>query len=65
MLQLQKLVVGGELPCTKEEAATLASIQLHIEEAWPENDTQANIKEIHQKLQFRYKWEASFELFLV
>ncbi|XP_052101648.1 1-phosphatidylinositol 4,5-bisphosphate phosphodiesterase epsilon-1-like isoform X3 [Mytilus californianus] len=51
--KLQKLVVSGELPCTKEEAATLASIQLHIEEAWPENDAQANIKEIHQKLQFR------------
>jgi hypothetical protein len=42
--QLQKLVVSGDLPCTKEEAATLASIQLHIEEAWPENDTQANLQ---------------------
>ena len=36
--------MSGDLPCTKEEAATLASIQLHIEEAWPENDTQANLQ---------------------
>ena len=36
VLQLQQLVISGELPCSKEEAATLAGIQLHIEEAWPE-----------------------------
>jgi hypothetical protein len=30
--------LSGELPCSKEEAATLAGIQLHLEEAWPENE---------------------------
>ncbi|KAK7011166.1 1-phosphatidylinositol 4 5-bisphosphate phosphodiesterase epsilon-1-like isoform X1, partial [Biomphalaria glabrata] len=35
---LQQLIVNGDLPCSKEEAATLAGIQLHIEEAWPETD---------------------------
>ncbi|KAH9518378.1 hypothetical protein Btru_016595 [Bulinus truncatus] len=34
---LQQLIVNGDLPCSKEEAATLAGIQLHIEEAWPES----------------------------
>ena len=28
----------GELPCTRDEASTLAGIQLHIEEAWPEEE---------------------------
>lgn len=36
--QLQLLITTGELPCSKEEAATLAGIQLHLEEAWPEED---------------------------
>ncbi|KAL4231816.1 hypothetical protein ACF0H5_009392 [Mactra antiquata] len=36
--QIQELILSGELPCTKEEAATLAGIQLHLEEAWPENE---------------------------
>ncbi len=35
-LQLQQLVVSGELPCSKEEAATLAGIHLHLDETWPE-----------------------------
>ena len=35
--QLQQLIVKGELPCTKDEAATLAGIQLHIQEAWPDS----------------------------
>ncbi|KAK0044969.1 1-phosphatidylinositol 4 5-bisphosphate phosphodiesterase epsilon-1-like isoform X1, partial [Biomphalaria pfeifferi] len=35
---LQQLIVNGDLRCSKEEAATLAGIQLHIEEAWPETD---------------------------
>lgn len=26
--------MGGDLPCSKEEAATLAGIQLRIEESW-------------------------------
>ncbi|GBN79598.1 hypothetical protein AVEN_89828-1 [Araneus ventricosus] len=34
-LQLQRLVVSGDLPCSKEEAALLAGIQLRIEETWP------------------------------
>ncbi|XP_049947698.1 uncharacterized protein LOC126455984, partial [Schistocerca serialis cubense] len=32
--QLLQLVVGGALPCSKEEAAALAGIQLRIEESW-------------------------------
>ncbi|KAK6186334.1 hypothetical protein SNE40_008387 [Patella caerulea] len=39
LTKLKELVVSGELPCTKEESATLAGIQLHIEEAWPEEDS--------------------------
>ncbi|XP_071091113.1 1-phosphatidylinositol 4,5-bisphosphate phosphodiesterase epsilon-1-like [Haliotis cracherodii] len=40
--KLQQLVVSGDLPCAKEEAATLAGIQLHIEEAWPEEGQLTN-----------------------
>ena len=36
-MQLQQLVVSGELPCSKEEAATLAGIQLHLEDTWPDD----------------------------
>jgi len=36
--QLQELILSGELPCSKDEAATLAGIQLHLEDAWPENE---------------------------
>ncbi|KAG8182202.1 hypothetical protein JTE90_004139 [Oedothorax gibbosus] len=32
---LQRLVVSGDLPCSKEEAALLAGVQLRIEETWP------------------------------
>ncbi|XP_073996296.1 uncharacterized protein isoform X2 [Rhodnius prolixus] len=32
--QLLQMVVGGDLPCSKEEAASLAGIQLRIEETW-------------------------------
>lgn len=35
-MQYQRLIVSGELPCSKEEAATLAAIQLHVDEAWPD-----------------------------
>uniref|UniRef100_T1HYM0 Uncharacterized protein n=1 Tax=Rhodnius prolixus TaxID=13249 RepID=T1HYM0_RHOPR len=31
---LLQMVVGGDLPCSKEEAASLAGIQLRIEETW-------------------------------
>ena len=33
-MQLQQLVVSGELACSKEDAASLACIQLRIEETW-------------------------------
>ncbi len=36
-MQLQQLVVSGELPCSREEAATLAGIQQHLDETWPED----------------------------
>ncbi|XP_071517355.1 1-phosphatidylinositol 4,5-bisphosphate phosphodiesterase epsilon-1-like isoform X2 [Panulirus ornatus] len=41
---LQQLVVSGELACSKEEAASLACIQLRIEETWapPEPPTSAH-----------------------
>ncbi|OXA45475.1 hypothetical protein Fcan01_19496, partial [Folsomia candida] len=32
---MQRLVVGGSLPCSKEEAAILAGMQLRLEECWP------------------------------
>lgn len=35
--QLQKLILSGELPCSKEEAAILAVIQLRIEETSPQS----------------------------
>ena len=35
-LQYQRSIASGELPCSKEEAATLAAIQLHVDEAWPD-----------------------------
>ncbi|XP_071448032.1 uncharacterized protein, partial [Hetaerina americana] len=33
-MRLRRLVVRGDLACTKEEAAALAGIQLRIEESW-------------------------------
>ena len=30
--------MSGDLPCSKEEAVTLAGIQLHIQKAWPDED---------------------------
>ena len=43
LFQLQQLVVSGELACSKEEAASLACIQLRIEETWkPPCSTQSN-----------------------
>ncbi|CAL1293730.1 unnamed protein product [Larinioides sclopetarius] len=43
---LQRLVVSGDLPCSKEEAALLAGIQLRIEETWPSagKDTDQRLK---------------------
>ncbi|XP_064631376.1 uncharacterized protein LOC135489776 isoform X2 [Lineus longissimus] len=36
--KLQQLIVSGDLPCTKEEAATLAAIHLHVDDTWPEGE---------------------------
>lgn len=33
--QLQRLVTTGALPCSKEEAASLAAIQLRLQECLP------------------------------
>ncbi|CAG7724464.1 unnamed protein product [Allacma fusca] len=33
--EMQRLVVSGSLPCSKDEAAVLAGIQLRLEECWP------------------------------
>lgn len=35
-VQLKRMILFGELPCSKEEAAALAVIQLRIEETSPE-----------------------------
>ena len=40
LLQLQRLVVSGELPCTQDEASTLAGIQLHLSDTWPDPDAE-------------------------
>ena len=39
--QLQQLILTGELACKREEAATLAAIQMHVEEAWPDDNDDA------------------------
>ena len=33
-------MVSGDLPCSKEEAATLAGIQQHLDETWPDETTE-------------------------
>lgn len=33
-------MVSGELPCSREEAATLAGIQQHLDETWPDDTTE-------------------------
>lgn len=35
MSQHLALIVGGELPCSKEEAAILAAISMRLDDAWP------------------------------
>ena len=47
--QLQQLIVSGELPCTREEASTLAGIQLHLDEAWPCEEDTLPAEEIHEQ----------------
>ena len=34
--------MNGDLPCSKEEAAILAGIQLRIEETWPDTSEKIN-----------------------
>uniref|UniRef100_A0A1I8I897 RAB3GAP2_C domain-containing protein n=1 Tax=Macrostomum lignano TaxID=282301 RepID=A0A1I8I897_9PLAT len=34
--KFKQMVTSGDLPCTKDEAATLAAMQLHLDDAWPE-----------------------------
>jgi hypothetical protein len=47
------MVVRGELICSKEEAATLAGIQLHLEEAWPTPENTTHISQVRTGL----NWE--------
>ncbi|CAI5455287.1 unnamed protein product [Caenorhabditis angaria] len=41
-MEFQDQVITGSLPCPKEEAAYLASIQLCVEEQWPSNKRHPN-----------------------
>ncbi|GMT05807.1 hypothetical protein PENTCL1PPCAC_27981, partial [Pristionchus entomophagus] len=43
-LDFQDQVISGSLPCPKEEAAYLASIQLCVEEQWPSNKRTQTIR---------------------
>ena len=42
-LQHLALIVGGELPCSKEEAAILAAISMRLDDAWPHAQAQARM----------------------
>ena len=50
--QLQDQIISGSLPCPREEAALLASIQLCIEENWPSNKRTQTIRRHLLKGQF-------------
>ena len=50
-MQLQQLVVAGDLPCSREEAATLAGIQLHLDETWPEEEAESGHTDDDQELE--------------
>uniref|UniRef100_A0A1I7WZW3 B41 domain-containing protein n=1 Tax=Heterorhabditis bacteriophora TaxID=37862 RepID=A0A1I7WZW3_HETBA len=52
--QFQDQVISGSLPCPKEEAAYLASIQLCVEEQWPSNKRTQTIRRHLLKGQFEY-----------
>uniref|UniRef100_A0A9J2P4J0 Band 4.1 domain-containing protein n=1 Tax=Ascaris lumbricoides TaxID=6252 RepID=A0A9J2P4J0_ASCLU len=43
-LVFQDQIISGSLPCPKEEAALLASIQLYVEENWPSNKRTQTIR---------------------
>ncbi|KAK5966010.1 hypothetical protein GCK32_012736 [Trichostrongylus colubriformis] len=51
-LELQDQVTSGSLPCPREEAAYLASIQLCIDEQWPSNKRTQTIRRHLLKGQF-------------
>ncbi|CAB3400668.1 unnamed protein product [Caenorhabditis bovis] len=51
-LEFQDQVISGSLPCPKEEAAYLASIQLCVEEQWPSNKRTQTIRRHLLKGQF-------------
>lgn len=52
LFQFQDQVISGSLPCPKEEAAYLASIQLSVEEQWPSNKRTQTIRRHLLKGQF-------------
>ncbi|XP_023235323.1 uncharacterized protein LOC111634715 isoform X2 [Centruroides sculpturatus] len=51
--KLQQFVVNGDLPCSKEEAAVLAGIQLRIEETWPTSRKTSNRLSSDQSMKLR------------
>ncbi|KAK0396427.1 hypothetical protein QR680_001710 [Steinernema hermaphroditum] len=51
-LDFQDQVISGALPCPKDEAAMLASIQLCVEENWPNNKRTQTIRRHLLKGQF-------------
>ncbi|PIC16969.1 hypothetical protein B9Z55_023380 [Caenorhabditis nigoni] len=52
IFRFQDQVISGSLPCPKEEAAYLASIQLSVEEQWPSNKRTQTIRRHLLKGQF-------------
>lgn len=44
---MKKLILSGELPCSKEEAAVLAVIQLRVEETSPHEDNNMSAQTGH------------------
>ena len=38
--------MSGDLPCSKEEAATLAGIQQHLDETWPDDTCTEDLTQI-------------------
>jgi hypothetical protein len=44
LLQFHDQITGGSLPCPKDEAALLASVQLCVEENWPNNKRTQTIR---------------------
>ncbi|EFO89613.1 CRE-FRM-9 protein [Caenorhabditis remanei] len=52
IFKFQDQVISGSLPCPKEEAAYLASIQLSVEEQWPSNKRTQTIRRHLLKGQF-------------